>query len=405
MSRRVVVTGIGVVSSLGVGLEAHCQGLSEGRSGIKPMQRLDASELSIKIGAEASEFDGEAIFSRSELAICDRVTQMALVAGAEATRSAGLEIIERDAAKFGVVLGCSMGGMQTCDDNFALIYRDRKPRVHPFTVPRQMANAPASHLSMTHGLKGASWVVSTACASSNHAIGQAFHLVRSGVLDGALTGGAEAGLTFGVLRAWEGLRVMSKDACRPFSRNRSGMVQGEGSAIIVIETLERAKARGAPILCEIVGFGASADAGDIVQPSQEGAERAMRGALDDAGLAPEAIGYVNAHGTATAINDKTETAAIRKVFGAHADELVVSSTKSMHGHAIGAAGALEFVAAMMALRDGVIAPTINYEEPDPDCDLDVAPNEAREKRVDAALSNSFAFGGLNAVIAAKAFRE
>ncbi|MEL6977344.1 MAG: beta-ketoacyl-[acyl-carrier-protein] synthase family protein [Pseudomonadota bacterium] len=405
MSRRVVVTGLGVVSALGVGLDAHLAGLRAGRSGVAPMRNIDTEPLAIKIGAEASEFVGEERFTRSQIALYDRVTQMALTAGAEAIESGGFLAEEpRDETRFGVVLGCSMGGMHTCDDNFAVLYREKKNRVHPFTVPRLMANAPASHLSMAHGLRGPAWVVSTACASSNHAIGQAFQMVRSGALDGALTGGCEAGLTFGVLKAWEGLRVMSKEACRPFSKTRSGMVQGEGAAVIAIETLERAEARGAAILCEIVGFGASADAGDIVQPSQEGAAQAMRMALSDGGLSHEEIGYINAHGTATTANDRTETAAIRAVFGAHADRLAVSSTKSMHGHCIGAAGAIEFAAVALALRDGVLAPTIGYEAPDPECDLDVVPNMARTARVEAALSNSFAFGGLNAVIAARAFR-
>ncbi|MEM9725484.1 MAG: beta-ketoacyl-[acyl-carrier-protein] synthase family protein [Pseudomonadota bacterium] len=403
MKRRVVVTGMGVVSPLGVGLKSHLDGLAEGRSGITAMRRVDTSDLSIKIGAEAA-FEGDAHFNRSEIALRDRVTQMALVAGAEAVAMAELDLTEAESPRFGAILGSSMGGMETCDDNFAALYREGKPRVHPFTVPRLMANAPASHLSMRFGLRGPSWVVSTACASSNHAMGQAFQMVRSGALDGALTGGAEAGLTFGVLKAWEGLRVMSKEACRPFCRTRNGMVQGEGAAVLAIETLERAKARGATILCELVGFGASADAGDIVMPSQDGAARAMAAALDDAGLAGAEVGYVNAHGTATAANDKTETAAIRQVFGEAAGQLSVSSTKSMHGHSIGAAGAVEFAAMVLALRDGVIAPTINHQEDDPECDLDITPNTARERVTEAALSNSFAFGGLNAVLAAKAWR-
>lgn len=404
MSRRVVVTGMGVASSIGLGLAPHLEGLREGRNGVGPLRLIPDDLLQVKIAAEAVDFDGAAHFSKSELAMRDRVTQLALAAGAEAAAMAGLESCAADAARIGVVIGCAMGGMHTMDDNFRALYGEGRTRVHPFTVPRLMANAPASHLSMAHGLQGAAWVVSTACASSNHAIGQAFHLVRSGALDAALTGGAESGLTVGVLKAWEGLRVMSRTGCRPFSKDRDGMVQGEGAAILAIETLERAQARGAPILCEIVGFGASADAGDIVQPSQDGAARAMRAALADGAVALEEVGYVNAHGTATAMNDRVEIAAIRQVFGDHAERLSISSTKSMHGHCIGAAGAVEFAALVLALRDGVIAPTINYAEPDPDCALDVTPNVARERRVETAISNSFAFGGLNAVIAARAFR-
>ncbi len=404
MARRVVITGLGVISALGVGQAAHFEGLRTGRSGVKPLTRIPTEGLAIQIGAEATEFEGADHFTRNELALCDRVTQMSLVSGREAMADARLEIAPEAAERAAVVIGSSMGGMHSLDENYRLVYAERRSRIHPLTVPKLMPNAPASHLSMAFGVKGPAFAVTTACASSNHAIGQAFHLVRGGMADVALTGGTESQLTYGVLKGWEGLRVMSKDACRPFSKNRNGMVQGEGAATLVLETLEHAEARGASIWGEIVGFGMSADAGDIVQPNQDGAMRAMRTALADAGLAPEAIDYINAHGTATAANDRTECAAIRQVFGAHADRLAVSSTKAMHGHAIGAAGALEMTAVLMALRDGVIAPTINYEEPDPECDLDVVPNEAREARVDAALSNSFAFGGLNAVLAVKAWR-
>ncbi len=405
MKRRVVVTGLGVVSALGVGADAHWSGLREGRSGIREISRIDRTGLAIPIAAEAVDFEGADRFTRAELTLCDRVTQMALYAGKEAAASAGLERFDGPLSeKSGAVLGCSMGGMHTLDDNFREVYRQNRQRIHPFTVPKQMPNAPASHLSMTFGLRGPSYAVTTACASSNHAIGQALHMVRSGMLDIAFAGGCEAGLTYGVLKAWEGLRVMSKDACRPFCKTRNGMVQGEGAAVAILEEFEHAKARGATILAEIAGFGATADAADIVQPSQDGAARAMRAALADAGLAPEDVDYINAHGTATAANDKTECAAIRETFGAEADRLMVSSTKSMHGHAIGAAGALELAATIMALKDGVAPPTINYVEPDPSCDLDVVPNEARDVALRAALSNSFAFGGLNAVIALRAWR-
>ncbi len=401
MTRRVVVTGLGVVSALGVGAARHLEGLREGRNGIRPIQRIDSELLGIKIAGEAIDFEGAELFEKAEITFRDRVTQMAVHAGREAVKQADFKPAESETTRVGVVIGCSMGGMQTMDDGFHDVYAKGRSRIHPFTVPKQMPNAPASHLSMEFGLRGPAWAVTTACASSNHALGQALHLIRSGGADAALAGGAEAGLTFGVIKAWEGLRVMSRDACRPFSKTRNGMVQGEGAAVYVLETLERAKARRAPILAEIVGFGMTADAYDIVQPSQDGAERAMAAALADGGLAPEEVGYVNAHGTATTANDKTECAAIRGVFGAHADKLSVSSTKSMHGHCIGAAGAIEFASVVMALRDGVIAPTINRDVPDPDCDLDVTPHEARERVVDAAISNSFAFGGLNAVVAAR----
>jgi nodulation protein E len=310
-------------------------------------------------------------------------------------------LTEAEQLRAATVIGTALTGMGTIDDAYRAVFEEGKNRVHPFVVPRLMTSAACSNISMKHGLKGPAYTVTTACSSANHAMGQAFHLVRSGVVDVAVTGGAEAPLVFGVIKAWEGLRVMSKDACRPFSKNRNGMVQGEGAAIFVFETLERATARGANILAEIVGFGMSADAGDIVQPSADGAGRAMRMALDDGAVNPDEVGYINAHGTGTAANDRTECQAVRAVFGDAADRLMISSTKSMHGHCLGGAGAVEMVALVHALHAGVVAPTINFEEPDPECDLDVVPNEARRARIDTAMSNSFAFGGLNAVIAAR----
>ena len=399
MTRRVVVTGSGVVSSLGVGREIFLEGLREGRSGIGPIEMIPTEGLQTSFAAEARGFRGEDYFNRSDLTLFDRVTQMALVAAEEAMAQSGLTLSEAQQLRAATIVGTCMGGQHTQDDNYRLVYGEGKTRVHPFIVPRLMANAPASQISIKYGLKGPAWSVSTACASSNHAIGQAFHLIRSGGADMAATGGAESGLTYGVLKAWEGLRVMARDACRPFSRNRSGMVQGEGAAILILEELESAKARGAEILAEIVGFGMTSDASDIVQPSLDGAARAIRAALEDGRVSPEEIGHVNAHGTATQANDRTECAALRAALGPAAEALSVTSTKSMHGHCIGAAGALEAVATIMTLKDGIAPPTINYEEPDPECDLNIVANEAREARVSAALSNSFAFGGLNAVLA------
>ena len=271
--------------------------------------------------------------------------------------------------------------------------------MHPFVVPKLMNNAGASHVSMAYNLKGPGFTVATACSSSNHAMGLAFHFIRSGLAPAMVTGGSEAMLCFGGLKAWEGLRVMSRDACRPLSLNRNGMVQGEGSGVFVFEEMEHARRRGADILAEVVGFAMSSDAADIVMPNQQGAARAMDGALTDGRIPREAVGYINAHGTGTAANDKTECAAVADVFGAHADDLMISSTKSMHGHVIGGTGAIELLACVMALRDGIVAPTIGYEEPDPECALDVVPNEAREVAVEVALSNAFAFGGFNAVMA------
>jgi nodulation protein E len=279
------------------------------------------------------------------------------------------------------------------------VFEDGKNRVHPFTVPRLMANAAASAVGMHHGLLGPNLTVSTACASSNHAMGLAFQMIRSGMADVMLAGGTEAMICFGGLKAWEGLRVMSPDACRPFSATRNGMVQGEGAAVFVFEDWDRARGRGAEILAEVAGFGMTADAGDVVQPSAEGAERAIRAALQDARLNPGDVAYVNAHGTGTAANDRTECAALVAAFGSDAERLLVSSTKSMHGHVIGGTGAVELVACLLALREGVVAPTLGWEALDPDCRLDVVPNEARQADVPACLSNAFAFGGLNAVLA------
>ena len=399
---RVVITGAGTINALGGSVSETLQAMREGQLGIGPLQMRDLDRLTVKIGGQIKDFDPEAHFDRQKLALYDRVTQLVLLASREAMAQSGLEITEELSETTGVVLGTAAGGMNTWDDNFRSVYEEGKNRVHPFVVPKLMTNAAASHLSMAHNIKGPSLTVSTACASSNHAIGLAFHMVRSGMAQVMLAGGGDAMLTFGGIKAWEGLRVMSKTACRPFSANRSGMVQGEGAGVFVLETYEGAKARGAEILAELIGFSMTSDAGDIVMPNQQGAVRAIRGALRDACLDPQDIGYINAHGTGTAANDKTECAAVTEAFGAHAPALMMSSTKSMHGHLIGGTGAVELLACLMALRDGVIAPTIGYEQPDPNCALDVVPNVARQAKVTATLSNAFAFGGMNAVLALKA---
>ena len=399
--RRVVITGAGAVSALGMSAQANMTAMAEGECGISEMDFHDIDRLSIRIGGQIKGYDPEAHFGRQELALYDAFTQFALLAAAEALQGSGLDIDEDLSLRAGVVLGTSGGGLQTVDNNYRTVYEEGKNRVHPFVVPRLMNNAAASHLSMKYQLRGPSFTVATACASSNHAMGQAYQLVASNMADVILTGGSESMLCFGGIKAWEGLRVMSKDACRPFYKTRNGMVQGEGAAVFVMETFESAQARGADILAEVVGFAMSADAKDIVMPSQLGAARAMEGALKTAGLNAEEIGYINAHGTGTTANDKTECAAVRQVFGDHADKLMISSTKSMHGHLIGGTGAVELLACIMALRDGVIAPTVNHEEPDPECDLDFVPNIPREAKVSAVLTNAFAFGGLNAVLALK----
>ncbi|MFT6024020.1 MAG: nodulation protein E [Ascidiaceihabitans sp.] len=400
--KRVVITGAGTINALGHSVSATMEAMREGRCGIGPLEFRDVDRLSIQIGGQVRGFEAEGRYNRQQMSLYDRFTQFTLAAAAEAIAQSGITFSGETAAKSGVVLGTAGGGVSTWDDNYRAVYEEGKNRVHPFVVPKLMNNAAASHVSIEYNLKGPSFTVSTACASSNHAMAQAFQMVRTGMAPAMVTGGSESMLCFGGVKAWEGLRVMSRDACRPFSANRNGMVQGEGAGIFVFEEYEHARARGADILCEVAGFAMSSDAADIVTPSKNGAARAIAGALADAGVNPDQVGYINAHGTGTAANDKTECAAVADVFGPHADKLMISSTKSMHGHLIGGTGAVELLACIMALRDGVIAPTIGYQEPDPECALDVVPNEARDAKVDLVLSNAFAFGGMNAVLALRA---
>ena len=397
--KRVVITGAGTINALGHSVPATLEAMREGRCGIGPLEMRDIDRLGVKIGGQVKDYDEATHFNRQQIALYDRFTQFTLMATAEALEQAGLSFSGELADRSGVVLGTSGGGLTTQDENYRAVYEEGKNRVHPFVIPKLMNNAAASHVSMEHNLRGPSFTVATACASSNHAMGQAYTMIRSGLADVMITGGSESMLCFGGVKAWEGLRVMSKDACRPFSATRNGMVQGEGAGVFVFEDYERAKARGADVLAEVVGFSMTSDASDIVMPSKQGAARTIEGALRDARANPEDVGYINAHGTGTAANDKTECAAVAAAFGAHADRLMISSTKSMHGHLIGGTGAVELLACIMALRDGIIAPTIGYEEPDPECALDVVPNQARDAKVDVVLSNAFAFGGLNAVLA------
>ena len=396
---RVAITGAGTINSLGHSVKETFKSMAEGTCGIGALSFRDVDRLDIKIGGQVKNFAPTTVFNRQQLSLYDRVTQFTLIAAKEAIKQSGIVFSGELAARSGVVLGTAGGGVSTWDDNYRAVYEEGKNRVHPFVVPKLMNNAAASHVSMEYNLKGPSFTVSTACASSNHAMAQAFQMVRSGLSDVMITGGSESMLCFGGVKAWEGLRVMSKDACRPFSANRNGMVQGEGAAIFVLENFDNAKKRGAEILAEVIGYAMSSDASDIVMPSKQGAARAIKGALNDAKLNSEEVQYINAHGTGTAANDKTECAAVADVFGRHADNLMISSTKSMHGHVIGGTGAIELLACIMAVRDGIVAPTIGYEEADPECALDIVPNQSREAKVNVALSNAFAFGGLNAVLA------
>jgi nodulation protein E len=403
MPHRVVVTGWGALSAIGNTVDAYWSNLSRGVCGIAPATIVPTEQLAQNIVAEVKDYDPFKYFDERTLAPLDRVAQFAVIAAREAIAHSGLTFDGALAEQTATIIGCGVGGQSTQDENYKRLYRDNAKRLHPLTIPKLMVNAPASQVSMHCGLRGPAFVVASACASATHAIGLAFHMVRAGSVPCAVTGGAEACIAFGTMKGWEALRVLAPDTCRPFSRDRKGLVIGEGAAVLVLESLDHARARGATILGEIVGFGMSADAGDLLAPDAGGMVRAIKAALDDGKLVPADIQYVNAHGTGTAANDATETQALKQAFGAHAGKLVISSNKSMIGHALGAAGAFEMVATLRSISEGLVPPTINYLGPDPDCDLDCVPNEARAMRVDAALSNSFAFGGLNAVLAARRF--
>jgi nodulation protein E len=401
---RVVVTGLGAVTPVGQTVSSYWDNLKAGVSGLGPVTlAATPEELTQKVAAEVKGFEPLKHFPDRQLSTLDRISQFAVVAAREAIAQAGITFDMPLSVRTATIVGTGAGGLTTQDDSFRRIYLEKRTRVFPLSIPKLMVNAPASQISMACGLRGPAFAVASACASATHAIGIAFHMVRAGSVDCAVTGGAEACVTFGTLRGWEAMRVMSPDVCRPFSKDRMGLVLGEGAAMMVLEPLERAQARGAEILGEIVGFGMSADAADLTAPDQGGMVRAMQGAFADANLAPRDIQYVNAHGTGTAANDETETKALHEAFGPHARKLAISSTKSMVGHALGAAGALELVATLLAVRESVAPPTIGYLGPDPACDLDYVPNTAREMPIDAAVSNSFAFGGLNAVLAVKKF--
>lgn len=397
--QRVAVTGLGCVSALGMNVPAFWQALAAGVCGIRPLTLLPRDKLSIQIGAEVNGFDPGSHFEPKRLAMLDRFSQFALVAAREAVADSGLVFSPGVASRTAVILGTGVGGKTTDDEAFWKLYGEGNPRVHPTVIPRLMASSATSHLTMEFGITGPAFTVSSACSSASHAIGQAFSMVRHGLVEAAITGGSEACFTLGTMKAWESMRVMAPDTCRPFSRGRKGMVLGEGSAVLVLESFERAQARGARIYAELAGAGMSADADHLIQPNEEGAARAIEAAIKDAGLSLEQIDYINAHGTGTQANDVTETRAIRRVLGSLADKVAISSTKSMHGHALGASGALELAATALALHHGVVPPTVNYTEADPECDLDYVPNVARALPLEAALCNSFAFGGLNAVLA------
>jgi nodulation protein E len=404
MNRRVAITGLGIISPLGLNLADSWEGFRTGRCAIQTLHGIDRSRVALKIenGAEVRGFDPTQHFEGGKEAYLDRFAQFSVVAAREAIRDSGLQLTPELRENGAVICGSAVGGQFAIEAGFQDLYVSERGRVHPLTIPKTMSNAGASQISMELGITGPTYTVSTACSSANHAMGQAFRLVRDGEVEVAVTGGSEAPFAIGFLKAWEAMRVIAPDTCRPFSKDRRGMILGEGGAMLILEPWKAAKARGARIYAEICGFGMTSDAHHLTQPTVAGPARAMRDALRLAGMAPEEVGYINAHGTGTPGNDPVESRAIREVFGAHADKLGVSSTKSLHGHALGAAGALEAIATVLALYHGILPPTANYNERDPECDLDYIPNKPRVQQVQAALSNSFAFGGLNAVLAFRA---
>jgi nodulation protein E len=400
--RRVVVTGMGAVCATGLDVPHFTAALLAGEVGIGPIVNIPTDRLSNRIAAEVRGLDPAAHFTAKRLPLLDRVAQLGMIAAREAMAQAGLA--PGGCPLAAVVLG-SGSGQHTLDDAYLRFYGQGAPRVHPFSVPRIMPNGPASHISMEFGIRGPVFAVSSACASANHAIGQAMQMIRWGMVDVAVSGGCDASIVPGFMKGWEALRVLSPDACRPFSLDRTGLVIGEGAGVLVLEALEHALSRGATPLMELAGFGMGADGVDVTAPDAEGAASTMKAALNDAGCSAAQIGYVNAHGTGTRLNDRTETAALRLVFGAGLDAVPVSSTKSMIGHCMTAGGALELIATAMALRDGWLPPTAGFTTADPDCDLDCVPNEARRADVEYAMSNAFAFGGLNAVLIARRWGE
>ncbi len=402
--RRVVITGMGMFASTGKDRESFFANIVNARSAVGRITQFDPSSLDIQIAAEVPDYNPGDYFPIKRLDLLDRFTQFALLAAREAFQSSGIEIKEEERPRFGVVMGSGMGGVQTFETGCINLYAKQATRLHPFTIPKVMHNAPTSQICMEYGAQGPSLSISTACSSSGHALGEAFHFIRYGLADVVLAGGSDTPITYSMLRSWESVRVLASGngdpsrACRPFSADREGFVLGEGAAVLVLEELEHARKRGAKIYAELAGYGMTSDASHITQPTTGGPARAIRVALEEAGVNPEEVGYINAHGTGTLLNDATETRVVKEVFREHARRLAISSTKSMHGHAMGATAAIEFVATVMALDRGTIPPTANYTRPDPECDLDYVPNQAREKPIRVALSNSFAFGGLNAVL-------
>ncbi|MEL7492123.1 MAG: beta-ketoacyl-[acyl-carrier-protein] synthase family protein [Pseudomonadota bacterium] len=398
MTRRVVVTGMGAICASGGSVTEFRENLQNGVCGIetKTVSAGDGLDYTGPM-APIKDFASRAQDLGRDMARADHFTQFAAIAADEAIADSGLEINEVLSPRAAAIIGTGIGGQLAMDTAYVgMLSKGRRP--HPLTILKTIPNAAASQVSIRHGLRGPAFAVSSACASGAHAIGVCADIIRAGRADVGLAGASEAVLTYGALEAWKAMHIMSDELCRPFSKNRKGLVIGEGAGLLVLEEYGHAKRRGADIYAELVGFGMNADGKDMINPDPDGAAGAMRVALEGVAIDDVARVYVNAHGTGTLLNDPTETKAIRAVFGADADKLAVSSTKSMHGHLLGAAGGVEAIASILALRDGIAPPTVNFDAPDPECDLDVTPNEARARPLDIAISNSFAFGGLNAVL-------
>jgi len=401
--RRVVITGIGWVTSLGLDVEKVWKDLQAGRSGIKSISRWDTSQHEVKIGGEVTDWDGGPNIDKREAKRIDRFAQFALNAAIDAAKDAGIDFSKEDPWRCGSIVGTGIGGIEEFEQGYKKMLEKGPDRVSPFMVPKLMCNAASGNVSIFWGLKGPNSAVATACASGGHAIGQATECIRHGAADVMVTGGSEAAMTPLGMACFIALKALSRRndnptaASRPFDTDRDGFILSEGSGMLVLEEYERAKARGARIHAELLGWGQSADGTHITAPDEEGrgAAKAMENALKDAGIGPDKIGYINAHGTSTQLGDAAETKAIKRLFGDLAMKTPVSSTKSMTGHLLGAAGGVEAIISMLALRDGVLPPTINLEKPDPACDLDYVPNTARNKQFNIAMSNSFGFGGHN----------
>ena len=402
MNHRVMITGLGAVSGLGLTVAEFWQGLKAGRSAIKTIEP-PMPGVKIGIGAPVPAFDPETYFTRDELSILDRYSQLAVIAAQEAVDDAGLVCGEEILTDAAAIIGSGCGGKHTDEATYDQLYKQQRTRAHPLTIPKGMPSAAASMVSLHLGIKGPAFALASACASGSHAIIQGMTMIQSGMIDVALVGASDAPFTYGLMKSWEALRVASSDTCRPFCKDRSGLVLGEGAGMLVLESEEHARQRNARIYAEIVGCGMTSDAGHITRPDVTGISNTMKNAMHHAEIKPEDVDYINAHGTATQANDVAETEAIHRVFAEHAKDLAVSSTKSMHGHALGASSALELVATALTVHHDIIPPTANFTEADEQCNLDYVPNKARNQKVNIALSNSFAFGGLNAVITLKKY--